>query len=374
MPTIYLIRHGEAEGNLFKRVHGQFDSPVTALGREQISCLQQRFADIAVDAVYSSDLQRAQQTAQAIYLPKMLPLHTLPALREVSFGAWEDVPFGAILQQYPGGMQRFATGDPDCCAPGGERLGDVALRMRGALERIAAAHPNETVAVVTHGTAIRQALTLIMGGGTYLPEGRNTSVSCLEAENGVLTVKWYNDISHLSPALEQRSVRPVRQSLKNPPLFWFRSWDSVCERDYYLACRSEGWLSSHGTMEHFDAQRFLDAVLTHSAYNPDAVRVVMRGDTRAGILELDDETGSADGAGAIAFYYVDAQNRRNGIGVQLLGEAISHYRALGRSVLRLRCAPENHSAYRFYTRNGFYQIGMATDSVVPLRLMERKLD
>ena len=75
MTTIYLIRHAEAEGNYFKRIHGQYDSPVTALGRQQIACLEQRFADIPVDAVYSSDLRRTCQTAEAITMPKGLPLH-----------------------------------------------------------------------------------------------------------------------------------------------------------------------------------------------------------------------------------------------------------------------------------------------------------
>ena len=57
MTTIYIIRHAEAEGNLFKRIHGQYDSPVTLLGRRQIACLERRFAGLPVDAVYASDLK-----------------------------------------------------------------------------------------------------------------------------------------------------------------------------------------------------------------------------------------------------------------------------------------------------------------------------
>ena len=65
MTTIYLIRHAEAEGNVFRRIHGQYDSCVTPNGRRQIAALAQRFAGIPVGAVYAGDLKRACLTAAA---------------------------------------------------------------------------------------------------------------------------------------------------------------------------------------------------------------------------------------------------------------------------------------------------------------------
>ena len=153
----------------------------------------------------------------------------------------------------------------------------------------------------------------------------------------------------------------------------FRLWDRERELDYYLACREEGWLSSHGTMAGFDARAFEASVLSHYRACSTAVFVVMDGEDRAGILELDVETGKADGVGAVPFVYLDADHRRHGRGIQLLQYAEGFYRALGRSKLRLRCAPENETAFRFYQRNGFYKIGMAEDSVVPLYLLERPI-
>ena len=73
MTTLYLIRHGEAEGNVFRRLQGQYDSMITPNGRKQIGALEERFKDIHVDAVYSSDLSRTCITAGAIYKPKGLP-------------------------------------------------------------------------------------------------------------------------------------------------------------------------------------------------------------------------------------------------------------------------------------------------------------
>ncbi|MEG1918558.1 MAG: histidine phosphatase family protein, partial [Oscillospiraceae bacterium] len=98
MTTIYLIRHAEAEGNLYRIAHGQYDSILTDRGLAQVEALQQRFADIPVDAVYSSDLRRACQTAAALFVPKGLPLQKRRDLREVSMGVWEQKTWGEIEQ------------------------------------------------------------------------------------------------------------------------------------------------------------------------------------------------------------------------------------------------------------------------------------
>ena len=103
MTTVYMVRHAEAEGNLYRRVHGWYNSLITDNGYRQIAALRGRFADIHIDAVYSSDLFRTMTTAKAVYLSHGLELHTDPGLREISLGAWEDKPWGDPLQsQLPG--------------------------------------------------------------------------------------------------------------------------------------------------------------------------------------------------------------------------------------------------------------------------------
>ena len=88
MTTIYLIRHAEAEGNLYRRIHGWYDALITDNGFLQIKALEERFRDIPVDVVYSSDLYRTMTTARAIYKAKGLELHTDPELREIYMGDW----------------------------------------------------------------------------------------------------------------------------------------------------------------------------------------------------------------------------------------------------------------------------------------------
>ena len=94
MTKIYLIRHAEAEGNLYRIAHGWHNGLITNYrGYQQIDALRQRFQDVDIDAVYASDLYRTQITARAIWLPKALPLHLEPAFREIHMGVWEDHPW-----------------------------------------------------------------------------------------------------------------------------------------------------------------------------------------------------------------------------------------------------------------------------------------
>ena len=81
MTNIYLVRHAEAEGNLFRRAQGQFDGMITSLGYRQVECLRQRFLSIEVEAVYVSDLRRTRITSSAIWQPKGLRPIFSPALQ-----------------------------------------------------------------------------------------------------------------------------------------------------------------------------------------------------------------------------------------------------------------------------------------------------
>ena len=90
MTKLYLIRHAEAEGNLYRIAQGQYNSIITDRGWRQIRALERRFQNIHVDAVYASDLYRTCATASAIYRPKGLELHRRRDLREICVGVWEQ--------------------------------------------------------------------------------------------------------------------------------------------------------------------------------------------------------------------------------------------------------------------------------------------
>ena len=107
MTTLYLIRHAEAEGNLYRRIHGQYNSLITDNGYRQIQALQERFADVPIDAVYSSDLFRTMTTARAIYVPKGLPLQTRADLRELGMGEWDAAFHGTLCRQASPSLRPF---------------------------------------------------------------------------------------------------------------------------------------------------------------------------------------------------------------------------------------------------------------------------
>ena len=109
MTTIYLIRHAEAEGNLYRRAHGWYNSTITDRGYHQIAALAKRFADTKFDAVYSSDRFRTMITALAIYKTHGLPLRTVRALREIDVGYWEDTPWAELERTDPEQLAYFSN-------------------------------------------------------------------------------------------------------------------------------------------------------------------------------------------------------------------------------------------------------------------------
>ena len=133
MTRVYFIRHAEAEGNLYRRMQGHYDGHLTDNGRRQLEFLEKRFKNIRIDAVYSSDLRRAIETAAAIHVPKGLPLHTDPRLREFYFGIVEDSPGGTRDTSFPT-RSDISTSSPICSdLTGGDHF-SVQRRMREAVD------------------------------------------------------------------------------------------------------------------------------------------------------------------------------------------------------------------------------------------------
>jgi 2,3-bisphosphoglycerate-dependent phosphoglycerate mutase len=187
--TILLVRHGETEWNAAKRIQGQTNSSLTERGRAQANTLADELDGESIAAVYSSDLDRARETAEILAARLDLPVVLDPALRERNFGSWEGKTVAELEEQWPGAWARWREGN--------EGEGDVedhlalAERVRDAIRRLAAAHPGERILVVAHGGVIRVILT--DAAGLSYPEARrqqrsiaNCDVSRLGVENGTV--------------------------------------------------------------------------------------------------------------------------------------------------------------------------------------------
>ena len=327
MTTIYLIRHAEAEGNLYRIAQGQDNSILTDLGWQQIRALERRFAEIPVDAVYASDLYRTCATASAIYRPKGLPLHRRRDLREICVGVWEQKTWGEIARRDPEQLEDFNHRLHLWHVEGAETPQAVQARMLAAVREIAAANDGRTVAVFSHGCAIRLTLAALQGipleelGRT--PTGSNTAVSLLRAEGADIEVVYRDDARHLTdPACTRGLTLKKRANGLEPGLYFEPLPPELTE--FPAACAGRTPDLPAGA-----------AVLTG----------YLNG-TPVGAVAFDEGREAAEGCGWIPLLAVAEPWRRRGYGVQLIGQAVMHYRPLGRDRLRLP-APETEAAERF---------------------------
>ena len=161
--TVYLVRHGSVVGAETRRFIGHLDVPLSPLGEEQMAALASRLHAIRVDAVYASDLERARRSAEILAAPHRLSPVAVPELREFAMGRWE----GLTAEQIRGQDElAFTTWMADVAGyqfPEGESLAQLAGRAWPAFERIVAAHPNGSIAIVAHGGTNRMILCRALG-------------------------------------------------------------------------------------------------------------------------------------------------------------------------------------------------------------------
>ena len=357
MTKIYIIRHAEAEGNLYRRAQGQYDSLVTNMGLEQIATLWLRFSKIHIDAVYSSDLTRAMTTARAISLPRGLEIQATPRLREGDLGRWEDMPWGKIEREEPEQIRHFSQ-DPDRWDIGSnESFQAQKERMVSAVTDIAAQNPGKTIAAVSHGYVIRALMAHILKKKfTEVAHCDNTGVSLIEVEDGEIRLQFMNDNSHLPPEIStfaRQSWWKGKQGIDGNIDYLPLDLNEPADTERYLSCRRAEWAEFYAESGDFDEKSALAAAKAQADSNPRAVVEVVLGDKPIGLLELDLERGEEEGEGAISRLYLAPPFRGKGLGVQLLGHATSVYRPMGRERLTVRLGEAHQESAGFFRRFGF---------------------
>ncbi|MBR4472781.1 MAG: GNAT family N-acetyltransferase [Oscillospiraceae bacterium] len=366
MTEIYLIRHTQTEGNRFRMVQGFWDGEVSRQGFRQIEALARRFAEIPVDAVYSSDLTRAMLTAEAAARRDRLPIRTNKALRELNAGPWEQQFFGNVAYEDPALTDRFIYDAENWSLEGAETFQQVRTRALRALEEIARENDGKTVAVVSHGATIRCMLSGITGiplsDVEHLPIFRNTAVSKLLWDGEKFSIVFLNDDSHVPENL--KSSWTVTSDLRDT---LFRPQE---DRAYYERCYEDAWLFAHGDLQGFSAESYYTAACRHHGKAPGSVLRLWQREEPAGLVDLDPGRGAKDGAGWISLLYLEPLFRGRGYGIQLLARAVHFYRRQGRSCLRLQVAESNRAARDFYAREGFRQTGEQEALTGKLLLLE----
>lgn len=164
MIKLYLVRHGETDGNAQQWYQGSTDVPLNARGIVQAKYLGDFLKDEQFTAVYSSDLLRAEKTAELVAAPHRLPVTTYAELREINFGEWEGHTYNEIIEQWPGEIETFYESDGTMRARGGESFAEVEERAMTKIRDILANHGDgDTVLVVSHGATIRCLIFGLLG-------------------------------------------------------------------------------------------------------------------------------------------------------------------------------------------------------------------
>lgn len=158
---LWLVRHGITQWNSEQRFCGHSDIPLSPEGRRQAQWLGRRLRLERIAAVYSSDLLRARQTAEIIALPQRVQVSVAAAWRELSFGTWEGLTYGQIVQRH-GRQPDFFTDPVHAAPPGGESLTDLVLRVQLAFTELVWEHEGAIV-LVSHGGPLRVLLCVLLG-------------------------------------------------------------------------------------------------------------------------------------------------------------------------------------------------------------------
>jgi 2,3-bisphosphoglycerate-dependent phosphoglycerate mutase len=207
---IVAVRHGETDWNVATRIQGQLDIGLNATGRWQAARLAQALADEHIDAIYSSDLVRAHETAQALARDRSVRVATDAGLRERGFGEFEGLSFAEIEGRFPAQALRWRKRDATFGPAGGETLQSFFDRAMAAIAALAARHRGQHIAVVTHGGVLdalyRAATRLALDAPRTWQLGNAGINRLLHGEQGFSLVGW-NDNLHLEDAsLDERTA------------------------------------------------------------------------------------------------------------------------------------------------------------------------
>ncbi len=217
---LFLVRHGVTLYNLQARYTGQADIPLSPLGVRQAEAVGLRLASEHIDAVVSSDLERARVTARAIAQHHDLPVLEDADLRENGLGVWEGLTYAELRAQNAALLERWQV-EPDAAPPGGETMFQVHERVKRALADWQARYPEGNVVWSTHGGFIVVTLCHLLGLDlTHRRQFRlgNASITEVDFSRGYPVLLYINETAHTRGlAVDDELDSASTQPLPRPP-------------------------------------------------------------------------------------------------------------------------------------------------------------
>ncbi|MDB5815898.1 MAG: histidine phosphatase family protein [Rhodocyclales bacterium] len=206
---ICLVRHGETDWNVERRLQGHEDIPLNATGVAQAGALADALVSTRFDAIYSSDLARALDTAEAVASRLGIAVTQLPAARERNFGIFQGLTRQEAEQRFPAMQARVARREPDFIPPEGESLRQCFERISVMLDALADNHAGQRILLIAHGGVLDAARRFVTGMPLDAPrdfELGNAALNWLIRAGGIWALQDWNDQSHLDISRDEVQI------------------------------------------------------------------------------------------------------------------------------------------------------------------------
>ncbi|KHF41309.1 histidine phosphatase family protein [Halalkalibacter okhensis] len=209
--NLYLIRHGESEGNVSGLIQGCKDFPLSDLGEQQVELVADYFKDVQLDYLYSSDLTRAYHTAKAIGALQNRTVHKWEKVREVYLGPLQGLTRTEIYETFPVVNE---TSILTSGIPGTETVQELTERCQHVIDQMLLAHQGDHVGIVSHGGFISIFLMYLLTGEKWYTFHRpfqinNTGITHIEwsKRSNKPLIHYTNKTAHLESLVNQHSKK-----------------------------------------------------------------------------------------------------------------------------------------------------------------------
>lgn len=200
MTRVYLVRHGTTDWNKEEIFRGRLDCKLNETGQAEARALAEYFRDIPLQAIYSSPLSRAMETAQTVAQAKALQVVPHPEFIDIDFGEWQGLPLKEVREKYSE-LYRLWQERPEAVHfPGGEDLGRVRARAWEGLQKVIRENPDKTALILSHRVVTKVLICAVLGlddSHFWHIKQDTTAVNCIEYNRGFFVTCLINDTCHL---------------------------------------------------------------------------------------------------------------------------------------------------------------------------------
>lgn len=200
MTKLLIIRHGRTEWNRVERLRGRADIALDELGRKQAEATAKRVAEWQVNAIYSSPLRRAMETAQILARPAGLEVKKLHDITDIDYGQWQGLSLEDAAAKDGDLYKKWLHSPHQVKFPGGESLVEVKDRVAAAIDKLIVQHNKETIALVSHKVVCHVMVLSLLGlelSHFWDVVQDICAVNYFEVRGGVPSALLINDTCHL---------------------------------------------------------------------------------------------------------------------------------------------------------------------------------